>query len=216
MHCQSLPVDWCLNEPEARSYLTASHSRTTGSLTPLQQVRRLADPDADEFNLNVENGQKEGANVGNDCDASEQCCTLPPRQSQLFWWIPRHLPFFLLALFRAAAIPNVFAPRQEWRRPRAPAYRGAFPPPPFANDNSQQNELLKEDRSSLYLFDMTSSGLGHGVPESICRAAPAMVELAAYLLTEGVPFASSLNADTTGILLPALLGFGDDSRSNFP
>ncbi|CDJ36118.1 uncharacterized protein EMH_0034360 [Eimeria mitis] len=32
----------------------------------------------------------------------------------------------------------------------------------------------------------------------MCRAAPAMVELAAYFLTEGIPFASSLNADITG------------------
>ncbi|CDJ51176.1 P42251, related [Eimeria brunetti] len=155
MHCQRLPEDWCLNEPEVRSYLTAFHNRSTGNLTPHQQLLRLADLDGEEPSLQVESGQME-------------------------------------------AKPTVFAPRQDWRRPLAPAYRGAFPPPPFAADQPQQDGLLREDQSSLYLFDMTSSGLGHGVPESMCRAAPAMVELAAYFLTEGIPFASSLNADNTG------------------
>lgn len=169
-------------------------------MTPLQQVRRLADPDSDELRIDVESGQMEATNADNECDSSVQCCTLPPTQSHLFWWIPRHLPFFLLALFRAAAKPNAFAPRQEWRRQRAPAYQGAFPPPPFAGDQPPERGWLREDRSSVYLFDMTSSGLGHGVPESMCRAAPAMVELASYFLTEGVPFASSLNADMTGTL----------------
>ncbi|CDI86470.1 hypothetical protein, conserved [Eimeria praecox] len=198
IHCQRLPENWCLNEPEVRSYLTAFHSRATGNLTPLQQIQRLAGADADDLSSQIESEQTEGTNINSDCDSSVQCCTLPPTPSQLFWWIPRHIPFFLLALFRAATKPDVFAPRQGWRRPRAPAYSGAFPPPPFAADQPPQDGLLREDRSSLYLFDMTSSGLGHGVPESMCRAAPAMVELAAYFLTEGVPFASSLNADITG------------------
>lgn len=201
VHCQRLPENWCLNEPEARSFLTAFHNLTTGNPTPLQQLRRLADSDGDE--LDLKQGQAEGHKTSSGCDPSLQCCIPLHTESPLFRWIPRHLPFFLLALFRVATKPNVFAPRQEWRRPRAPAFSGAFPAPPFVPDEVEQDEWLSEDHSSVYLFDMTSSGLGHGVPESMCRATPAMVELATYFLTEGLPFASSLNSDNTGTGLPS-------------
>lgn len=170
----------------------------TGSPTPQQQLRRLADSDGDELHIGMQHQQAEGENDVNACDPSVQCCSHPHTRSALFWWIPRHLPFFLLALFRGATSSDAFAPRQGWRRPPAPAFSGAFPPPPFVHDQQPQTVVPQEDHYSTYLYDMTSSGLGHGVPESMCRAASAMVELVAYFLTEGVPFASSLNADITG------------------
>ncbi|OEH80523.1 hypothetical protein cyc_07809 [Cyclospora cayetanensis] len=193
VHCQRLRDAWCLNEPEARSYYNILHNRTTGQLTPHQQLRRLADSDDDEMSLGQDHDQ-----TAISCHPSDQCCSLPPTQSFLFWWVPRHLPFFLMALFRAATNSDAFAPRQGWRRSRAPAFSGAFPAPPFVPDQPHQKELSGEDPSSTYLFDMTSSGLGNGVPESMCLAASAVVDLVAYFLSEGLPFASPLNADITG------------------
>ncbi|CDJ62438.1 hypothetical protein, conserved [Eimeria necatrix] len=146
VHCQRLPENWCLNEPEARSFLTAFHNLTTGNPTPLQQLRRLADSDGDE--LDLKQGQAEGHKTSSGCDPSLQCCIPLHTESPLFRWIPRHLPFFLLALFRVATKPNVFAPRQEWRRPRAPAFSGAFPAPPFVPDEVEQDEWLSEDHSN--------------------------------------------------------------------
>ncbi|KAL8428472.1 hypothetical protein ACSSS7_007199 [Eimeria intestinalis] len=197
IHCQRLPEAWCLDEPQAKSRSVATEGRAEEIATPHQQLRKLADSDGDD-SLKQHHQQEALSDTAGACDASEQCCSSLPVRSVLLGWIPRHLPFFLLALFRVATKPDVFVPRQRWRLPVSPAYSGAFPPPPLPPDNFQQDAPLIEDTSSTYLFDFTSSGLGHGVPESMCRAASAVIELAIYFLTEGGPFASTLNADLTG------------------
>ncbi|KAL8269966.1 hypothetical protein Esti_006100 [Eimeria stiedai] len=197
IHCQRLPEAWCLDEPQARGRSVAPEGRAEGSATPHQQLRKLANSDDDD-SLMQHQQQKALGNLSGACDPSEQCCSAPSVRSVLLGWIPRHLPFFLLALFRVSTKPDVFVPRQRWRLPVSPAFSGAFPPPPFPPYSAHQDAPLMEDTSSTYLFDFTSSGLGHGVPESMCRAVSAVVELAIYFLTEGGPFASTLNADLTG------------------
>lgn len=200
VHCQRLPDGKCPDEQRARADFS-SQIRMTAALTPYQKVQRMADSDEGLHFQQGPHNQKGDHNHA--CDPSRQCCDAPFTRSAIFWWVPRHLPFYLLALFRAATDPEAFAPRQSWRRPTAPAFSGAFPPPPFAQDSDQQIRFPEEDRSSAYLFDMTSSGLGHGVPESMWRSASALVELAVYFLTEWIPFGSSLNADLKGDTLLA-------------
>ncbi|KAL8448762.1 hypothetical protein Emed_003574 [Eimeria media] len=198
IHCQRLPDAWCLDEPQAKSRPLASHGNAEGRvMTPYEQLRKLANSDEDDSAMHEQQQEALGDHT-RACDPSEQCCSSPSVRSVLLGWIPRHLPFFLLALFRVATKPDVFGPRQRWRLPVSPAYSGAFPPPPFPLNELQQDAPLIEDTSSTYLYDFTSSGLGHGVPESMCRAASAVIELAIYFLTEGGPFASTLNADLTG------------------
>lgn len=201
-----------MNEQEARSYFSVLHRRLTGRPTPQQQLRQLASSQGDELPFELQQQELEEHYRTDACNPSQQCCSIPTTRSALFWWIPRHLPFFLLALFRAATNPEVFSPRQSWRRPQLPSFSGSFPPPPFAHDEHEGSFLHQEDRLSTYLFDMTSSGLGHGVPESICRAAPAMVDLTAYVLTEALPFSTPLNADLTGTAQPL---FSTSSASCF-
>ncbi|KAL8451094.1 hypothetical protein Emag_002902 [Eimeria magna] len=197
IHCQRLPDAWCLDEPQAKSRSLAFGGSAERGVTPHQQLRKLANFDGDDSFMQDEQQEALGDLPGA-CDPSGQCCSSPPVRSVLLGWIPRHLPFFLLALFRAATKSDVFVPRQRWRFPVSPAFSGAFPPPPFPPNGLKQDAPLMEDTSSTYLFDFTSSGLGHGVPESMCRAASAVIELAIYFLTEAGPFASTLNADLTG------------------
>ncbi|KAL8439799.1 hypothetical protein Efla_006814 [Eimeria flavescens] len=196
IHCQRLPDAWCLDEQQAGLGVAASYGRAVEEPTPHQRLQRQADAEA--AGSMMQQQPHEGlAKSSSACDPSDQCCSSLTNRSALFWWIPRHLPFFLLALFRVATKPDVFVPRQQWRRPLAPAYSGAFPPPPVPQDTQQQQTLPVADQSSTYLFDLTSSGLGHGVPESMCRLASAVIELAVHFLTEA-PYASTLNADLSG------------------
>lgn len=129
--------------------------------------------------------------------------------------------FFLAELLRAATSPFSSSPR-DWlldeevvsAGTKAP-FAGRFPlapgvternlkstkqpqPRPLAAKAKAEAEAEDDTQGGACLTDVTSSGLGNGVQETLPMVSPPGVAFVSWLLEEGLPFASIVKADSTG------------------
>lgn len=140
-----------------------------------------------------------------ECDARSQSCVSlrkgASRGPGLLEVLTNDVGFFLAELLRAATSPFSTSPR-DWlskdetsvSRDTSSGFSGLFPAAPSA----ARLDAFASERDTAFLTEVTSSGLGNGVQETLPMVSPPGVALVSWLLEDGFPFGSIFRADASG------------------